>query len=1652
MRRLRLSRLPRYHALFLPALLASVVAISCGSGDSSPHGPSLVEVGGSDRTSNDALTLTESAISATVEGSTLRIVIPAQSRKSVPAVGTLRVAIRTVDGDSTVSQVAVPFEVAPGPATDLVADLPMPSDVKQQQEFVRYVLRIDDGSASGLRITTSLLRVVSPFEIRLEGPSTTRKDRDSSWRVRAQNPYTRQPLAGKKVALTIKSGDETVETRSAETDAMGDAVFALAVASPGQYAIAASSQAQGTVTSLESGLTVDDVGPKLLLTTDKPIYQPGQLIHLRMLVLDRIGNAPIANQEAVFEISDGKGNKILKKPGKTDAWGIASTEFRLGAVLNQGDFKIKAIAGSTEVQKTVKVSNYVLPKFKTALTTDKSWYLPGQKIVGLVDADYFFGKPVSGGDVHIEASTLDVGETVFQNVQGKTDSEGRFPFEITLPSSLVGLPLENGNAAVVLRANVTDTAGQQVKKEIIVVVSQDGLDVALVPEATSIVPQVDNLLDLFVTDPSGAPVPDAQVALQTPGASVPAATTDAYGYAQYTWNPGTACDVNCTIVATVTPTSGKSVTKTFTFGGQTGKAHVLVRTDRAVYSTGDTVSVEVRGSSSSGHVYVDWLNNGQTVDMRTLTVDNGVATFQSSLDTGRLGANRIQAYLVDEDGNVIRAGRTIFVRNAGALSVGLSTDKPQYAPGEPAKLTFSVKDENGAPTVAALGVQIVDEAVFSLVDAQPGLLRTYFEIESAFSVPQYEIHGPSGDLSQMVFDGTTSEDPGEASASQKKTAATLAAMGDTAPVGISLGSWAKVITESKALLAPYFELFKKELKPAVQHAVKEQSALLALQGCTQQTYWCADLNGSYYDLLAKGVVASLRVFDFWGNAWHPSWPSYGSLTLTTDGPDEKAASADDGTITLTLEELGVPPSYEDGDNTANPGAGNGAAGAAGSGYSGQGGTSSAGAGGSTGADQPRVRSYFPETLYVAPALIAGPDGKATVEVPMADSITTWRVSSLANAASGKLGGGLAGVTVFQDFFADIDFPSALTRGDEVQFPITVYNYLTEKQSVTLQLQAGDWYTPLGQTSATLEIGPGEVVGARFPVRVEKVGVQTLTVTAQGSKLSDAVARTVRVEPGGKAFPSSKSGSVGAGEVTESVSFPASAIPGSAQMHLNVFPAYLSQVVQGMDSLLQVPGGCFEQTTSTTWPNVLVTRYMTQTQQITPEIQMKADSMISAGYQRLLTFEHPGGGFSWFGTQDPNPFLSVTAFGVMEFADMAEVHTVDEAMIKRTIDWLVAQQKPDGSWEGDQTEFFSFQTSTARNTAFVMWALGVAGYTGPAGGSALGYLKANAKVSEADSYTLGLLANALQFAAPNDPLTTSVFERIEETKKADGDKYYWDASGTQTDFYGSGNDANVASTAMIVEALIRRGGYPQTVKGGMEYLLASRDPNGNFGSTQATIWTLRAMLLAASKGTEGAVGTLQVFLDGNPYSTLNLTAAQSDVMNTVDFGTFVGAGAHEVKLAFVGTGKASYHLVSKYNLPWDQAPAEPTGPVSVTVGYDKTELAMNETVTATVNVTNNTDAKLNMVLVTLGIPPGFVVMGEDFAPYLANNTMSNWETTGKQLTLYLPLLAPSSQQTFQYRLLATMPVTASDGGGQAYPYYQPDAKSSVESTTFHVAAQ
>ncbi|HXK19663.1 MAG TPA: MG2 domain-containing protein, partial [Polyangiaceae bacterium] len=678
-----------------------------------------------------------------------------------------------------------------------------------------------------------------------------------------QDSLDNTPVEGQDVTFEVVQNDGTVvSTQDTATEATGDAEVQMRVDAPGDYKVRAHMASQGTKAKLEDGVKADAGMGKLLLTSDKPIYQPGQRINLRALSLGRDGNKPVKGAPATFEVEDGKGNKIFKKVVKTDQFGVAFTEFQLGGILNEGTFKLRVLSSDVTSEKTVNVSHYALPKFDVGVKTEDPWYAPGTTIKGSIDSKYFFGKPVTGS-VTIEGYSIDVGTTLFQTTMGTLSADGHYDFSLALPAVLPGLPLQQGSAAVELRVTVVDSAGQKVEKSTLVTVSAQGANVALVPESGTLVPNIENELLLFATDPLGTPLANAAVHIKAPDATPLMATTDAYGQATLAWTPPVDKSPTGSFAAVVTLDGGKTVASTFDFTTQAGAEHLILRTDKSVYQLGDTVKVDITSTEPTGTVYVDWINDGQTVDMRTLTAADGVASFSTTIDPTLAGSNRIEAYLVDDDGQIVRTGRTIFARNDAALNVAVTADQDIYAPGTPAKLTLSVTDESGAPAVAALGLQIVDQAVFALVDAKPGLLQTYFEIEDQLAKPEYEIHPPDADFSSLLFHDTAQKSKAASRAAQQKTSAALAAMKNTSLTGIQHGTLEGALMAARADLQPAYDLLKTQLNDSVIAAGTQAVSAVEARGC--QPYNCAggDFQTQLSDELSKAIV----IYDFWGNLY-----------------------------------------------------------------------------------------------------------------------------------------------------------------------------------------------------------------------------------------------------------------------------------------------------------------------------------------------------------------------------------------------------------------------------------------------------------------------------------------------------------------------------------------------------------------------------------------------------------------------------------------------------------------------------------------------------------------------------------------------------------------------------------------------------------------
>ncbi|MEW5820334.1 MAG: MG2 domain-containing protein [Cyanobacteriota bacterium] len=1533
----------------------------------------------------------------------------------------------------------------------------------------------------------SIYACYNHLAVRLLAQSNFISGAPAAFRLVAFNPMNNEPVKNADVEVKLvskKNSDETI-LFNGETNDVGtiNASFEVPEDKEGGYDLKiklAANIPEPAIEEINQPIQIKR-DYKIMLSTDKPIYQPNQTIKLRALALNAGSLKPIGNKESTIEVYDAKGNKVFKKKTTTNNFGIISAEFTLADEVNMGNYKIKAIIDNIDSEKTVNVSRYVLPKFKVVFKTDKDYYLPSEVVKGSVDVNYFFGKSVRGGKVKIKVDKFDIGFSRIEDISGETDDNGHFDFEIKLPDSFVGQNIASGNAVVKFDIDVEDTAEHHEKKTSSVLVSQQPINTVVIPESGKLAKGIDNTVYVMTTYPDGTPAKtDVTVKIKDDTFTL---HSDNTGISTFSFKPEEA---TVSLSVNASDTKGNKADSSHSLEADASEQSVLLRTDRAIARVGETVNIQTISTKGKGTVYIDMIKNGQTILTKSMDLKSGRAEMALDVPPELVGTIGINAYIIDESSEIIRDSKIVYINPAEDLVINVNADKQTYKPAEEAVIRFKVTDSNKHPILAALGVYVVDESVFALSELQPGLEKIFFTLEEEILKPRFEIHGitPSEIVKPV-------DEKIMANRQQEAAKVLFAAANDIKDYSVNVDTYEDGI---HTMVNEYYNPMYTIISNIYNKFYKYQSAH---KEYPKSKY-------GIEELIEQDILNVSDIIDPWGNRIvlipiNPNDRFYYDFYIISKGPDGKAGTADDIVMTqwsgmilgMDLKNpsaLKVAFEYDklnadqikmisEASGQYNPhmlrkrgfiGRQAFAEGAMVNEMAAPGAAfdmampmvakaampmdmkkdkerlqTSESASSVQEKSEVRVRDYFPETLYANAAVITDENGVASIKIPMADSITTWRLTAMGNSLNGLLGSTTSGIRVFQDFFVDIDLPVALTQNDKVSIPVAIYNYLPGKQTIKLELENEDWFECMTEMKKEVTLDSNEVSVEYFTIQVKKLGNHTLTVYGLGSSMSDAIKRTVRVEPDGEEFRDAINGRL-EGNLTQTVSIPENAIDDANRILVKVYPGYLSQVVEGLDKIFRMPSGCFEQTSSSTYPNVLVLDYMKRTKQISPEIQMKAESYINSGYQRLLTFEVAGGGFDWFGNPPANKVL--TAYGLMEFYDMSAVHDVDENLISRTQNWLVSKQESDGSWKPDEGGIAEgainqYKGNTLRTTAYIGWALASSGYKGNALDNAVAYVKKNIGNAD-DAYTLAVIANLMVLVDSDDPMTDEAFTKLLKEKKEVKDVIYWEQK-EKTPMYGGGESANIETTALATIALINWGKDVSATNKALNYLVNSKDSFGTWQTTQATILSMKALLMSLEDATAKINADVTVSINGKDIETYHIDENNSDVLKQFDLKNYTQKGKNNIDIKVNGQGSMLYQIVSIYYIPWELLPAPKKPMLSIDVEYDKTELTKNDTATATVTIQNNTPDTADMVIVDLGIPPGFQVMTEDLDKMVADKVITKYSIAARQIILYFDKIKGNDTVEFKYNVKAKISIKAKSGKSKVYKYYEPEVNDTAE---------
>ncbi len=695
---------------------------------------------------------------------------------------------------------------------------------------------------------------------------------------------------------------------------------------------------------------------------------------------------------------------------------------------------------------------------------------------------------------------------------------------------------------------------------------------------------------------------------------------------------------------------------------------------------------------------------------------------------------------------------------------------------------------------------------------------------------------------------------------------------------------------------------------------------------------------------------------------------------------------------------------------------------------------------------PRLREYFPETLLWQPELVTDKNGGATLNFKLADSLTTWKLYAVGSTASGEVGMVERDIQTFQLFFAELDPPKILTEGDEIWLPVPIRNYTNKNQKVSVSMAENSWSNLPDGAVQQIEIAPNDSRNAIFNFRATSPvenGKQKVTALAKGE--GDAIEKPVTVKPNGKETVQIQS-QLFRGNAVFDVNFPANSFPNTRRAELKIYPNMLAHVAESIEGLLKRPYGCGEQTTSSTYPNLMILKIEKDLgKAVDKQTKAQAEIYLREGYERLLNYQTTSGGFSYWGKNDA-PNVALTAYILRFLNDAKDFVEVDERVIGNAQNWLLKQQQTDGSWQTTQVEVDA-------STAYVARALSLDAEKNDEAKKSLrgGLERLKKRLSQiSDAY---VLANfALASIETGDAETAQIIaDKLNLLSQPDKETVFWTTA--KTPFYGWGRSAKIETTALVVQLFSRlneAGKFDTPLSRGLAFALKNKDKYGVWYSTQTTVNVLDALILLQQKSgkvaKQNADDKAEIYINGRKIQDLALDANSLANPLRFDVSPYLTETSNRVEIKSGSANFTQAQIVAAHYIAWKDAPEE-SPYFDLKINFDRTEAGIGEEITCAVSVARKTYNSYGMLLAEIGIPPGAEVDRDSLEKIKNAEDISRYDILPDKIIVYL--WAVSAPVNFNFKFKPRYGINAQTAPSIVYDYYNAEAQATAAPLKFSI---
>lgn len=1297
------------------------------------------------------------------------------------------------------------------------------------------------------------------------------------------------------------------------------------------------------------------------VSTDKPLYRPGETVYLRSVHLHAFSRIPLKGETwAKAKVQNSRGATVMETNLQIkDASGGAA--WQIPANIPGGEYTISVtLPGYAPAERKFDIRAYRAPRLKTHLEFLRKGYGPGDKVSLVATA-----KRAEGGvpeNAKVTAVARIDGAEVWRG-ETKVDARGRCSVSFDLPVNI-----EEGVGSLTL---VYEDGGvvESASKTLPILLQK--IPMTLCPEGGDLVAGLECGLYVEALTPWGDPADMTCEVVDKSGAKVAEFATQHEGRAYVRFTP----QATPYFVKVVKPAGVSHLTPLPEVKAQ----GVSLRATQAVLNSGEAVGLHVATTKSG--TYRLMLSQREK-EVSSVRVDLKAGEPQTLFLTPESGVSGVlRATLFDTDGKPL-AERLVFRRSTQQLNIEVSAPTDSV-PGEKVEVVVRTSNAKGEPVSAVVGLTVTDDAVLEMIEKRqqaprlPAMVLLEQEVDHLEDAHFYLNDDPRSAAALDLLLGTQGwrrfayADPTTFAATRGDKAKRMFAKLEPIPdVGM--------FEEERAGAGGGGRVRRDNARPAEADGAKGEPPPVAAPRAQEAPP------------VENEAKRKFEEEDEVADAKRPSDEPMGDMD---ERPRRKARASYVREYAHKLR-----------DNR-----------------------------------KPNDRVDFTETLYWNAGVRTDKDGLAKVSFWLNDSVTSFRIRADGFTDTGALGQGDALINSRQPFYLEPKLPLEVTAGDLILLPVSLVNYTKGGMKVVLEAKGGEAISLPENFRGNIDLKRDERGRLLLPVRVGRAnGKVTLTLDGQAGAFSDKVTREFTVKPLG--FPMSFT-SGGMLDAPQSITFtiPADVHRTSITTSAKVYPTPAANLMQAMEALIREPYGCFEQTSSTSYPLVMAQQYFMTHTGVDPALISRANEMIEKSYQRLTSFECKEGGYEWFGQGKGHE--SLTAYGVLQFTDMAKVYPVDAVMLKRTRDWLLSRKDGKGGFEINPRFLHTWGCPKHIADAYIVWSLTESGETGLNAEVEAQFKDA---VERDDPYYNGLVAMSLMNVGRKaDAL--KLIARLAKHQQPDGSVV--DSKTTVVE--SQGDALRIETTAVCALAWLRDKEYAGHVEKAMQWV-TTRCKNGCYASTQATVLALKAIVAYdASRAKPKADGAVVLWVDGKEWAKVPFTKETTGTIDLPDFAEGLSPGAHKVELRMVDGSPMPFSLDVRFYTTKPDNDANCALDLAVALASGEVKEGESTEVRVKLTNTDKTAGKSNAMTI-VGLPGGLEVRHEKLKELVKQGVINAYETRGRDVVFYVTTLQPGQSIEFSFDAIAAVPGEYRGQASRAYLYYADEYRKWVEGLAVKIA--